>query len=355
MIFPSLALAALAAGCTRQEPIRVYQVPKPHLVYEANHVEDRGPTGPDGQPVEATDRMLAALVPHDRAAWFFKLVGPKDRVTKHEAEFNALLKSLRFAPDAERPQWTAPAGWKELPASGERFATLTIEAGEKPLEVAVSRLMADDGKDPEYLLRNVNRWRAQMSLRAVNHERMVKETETFSIGDRQAVVVRLDGKFGGGPMPPFAASGMRGTSRPGPANPPRAAAKPAITYTTPAGWREAALDQFSQVALEAGEGAQRVRVTITAAAGDVVQNVNRWRDQLGLPSSSPAEIEKGIVAIDVAGRSGHLAEVVGEEETILGAIVPDAGAVWFIKLRGPNAAAKREKEHFVAFVKSIKF
>ena len=60
------------------------------------------------------------------------------------------------------------------------------------------------------------------------------------------------------------------------------------------------------------------------------------------------------VPVTISGKEGQFVEVIGDKETILGAVVVVGEQGWFFKLRGDQAIAAKEKENFLSFVKSVK-
>ena len=378
----AIACAPWLSACNKQEEIRRYQVPKPDAVFAENNVPRRGPTDAAGQPVALTDLMLAAVVRRGEEGWFFKLAGPKEAVAAEEKAFRQFVESVRFAAGSSDPKWDKPEAWQESSGPAPRFATLKIGgsatgSGAKPLELTVSRLPISG---ENYLLPNVNRWRGQMSLGPIRESELAKEIEPLTLkhaaGEKlPAHYVRITGKLStggmGGPMAGPFAGGLSptGGSRisPNAANePPREPAQPQpgaapageLKYKTPDGWAPSQRDAFSRVALEVRDGAAAARVTVSslnAAAGELLPNVKRWRGQVGMPAAADEAIEKEIKPIEIDGQPGHLVELVGPQETILGAIVVAKGQAWFVKLRGPNQLAKREQARFAEFVHSLKF
>ena len=92
----------------------------------------------------------------------------------------------------EQIAWTVPDGWQQMPGKGMRYATLIVEAGDAPLELAVTPLtpMAGD------VLANVNRWRAQLDLAQVEAEQLDTVVKTIPVGERTAHLVTLIGAGG---------------------------------------------------------------------------------------------------------------------------------------------------------------
>jgi hypothetical protein len=108
---------------------------------------------------------------------------------------------------------------------------------------------------------------------------------------------------------------------------------------------------------------QQAELAVTAFPGDVggnLANVNRWRQQLQLAPIAAAELGSALNHIDAGSLHIDLAELLGPAPTdgkirqrVLGAIVPHNGATWFFKLTGPDALVSKEKETFLAFIKTI--
>ncbi len=71
-----VGLAAVFVGCEKRPEIAHYQVAKEAVASDQSAADE---TAGNSEP---TDRMLAAIVPHDGQAWFFKLSGPEAAVSK---------------------------------------------------------------------------------------------------------------------------------------------------------------------------------------------------------------------------------------------------------------------------------
>jgi hypothetical protein len=154
------------------------------------------------------------------------------------------------------------------------------------------------------------------------------------------------------------------------------------TLEAPASWRWVSPnDGVSRYAWDAGEGRGRVRITVSAAGGDLLSNINRWRvQQLGLDRLEASELHQHLKPLKIDQYEGYYVEMMSPEtpvdepsdeaepadpdfpkapkrkppvrEAIYGAIIPAKGHNWFFKLRGPIAAAERERDNFKTFVES---
>lgn len=224
--FASLGWAILIgltiAGCKKPAEITRYQVPKEKAVVTAPPDTGSADTGSpnntdanspgEAQPAASKkpgqDRMLAAIVPRGERAWFFKLAGDADAVGKQAEEFDAVLKSVKFPESAGGdPEWKLPEGWKQLPGSQFRFATLLAPAedGAKPLELTVTTLPWDSANEQGAILSNVNRWRGQVSLADLTADELDKNIREENLPAGKAIFVDLKGTLKeGGMRPPFA-------------------------------------------------------------------------------------------------------------------------------------------------------
>ena len=140
------------------------------------------------------------------------------------------------------------------------------------------------------------------------------------------------------------------------------ASGPSLAWDTPAGWSAGPERPMRKATLlipgeTGGPGAE---LSVTAFPGDVggnLANVNRWRQQLALPPISEAELGAALQHLDVGELHVDLVELAGTgapAQRVLGAIVPYAGATWFFKLSGPDAVVTREKDKFLAFLRSLR-
>ena len=375
--WPPAALAAtvvalLVAGCGPEPKIHKYTVPK--LAVSSSQSAAKPAAG-------TPQTMLGAIVLAGPKAWFFKVAGEPAQVAKVRDPVKEFVRSVSFSKAGEAPRWQLPEGWKEKPGDTFRHATLVIAGAMPPLELAVSSLDHGDTDDTEYVLQNVNRWRGQVSLPPTTGENLAKEVEQFTIGEFPCTWVELTGTsgggmggpFAGGPFAgPFAGGGLPpdhppvagGASSPGKAATRPGASAPQVTYDVPAGWKEVGGGSLRAASFEVLDGEQKLDISVIplaldGPAGDVVENVNRWRGQVGLPKQSAEEMAKGLRALEGQGMQWQVVELAGtgssgDPQTILGAIGKTQTATWYVKLTGPPALAEREKQHFDQFVGSLK-
>ena len=144
-VFTALLLGGAVVGCGEEE-ITVQQVPKgmETIAQDDQQPAKSGQDGPPGPTASAND-------------------------------------PLRI--------WALPEGWRELPTTAPmRLATLMIGDGNEAVEVAITSFPGDVGGD----LANVNRWRGQLGLSAVDPSELEGLLERFTQGVYTGYLVRID-------------------------------------------------------------------------------------------------------------------------------------------------------------------
>jgi hypothetical protein len=350
----SAVVTLIALGCGPAETITQYTIPKPESIQLAAPDSTKAKSA-----VARPERMLGAIVPHGDQTWFFKVSGEPDRVHEQADEFAEFLLSLKFTPQGT-PIWSLPANWKQQSGSGMRFATLIVDPADPPLELTVIALPTVSGDATEQVLANVNRWRGQLSLPAIDQAALPKETRSLSLpGGLNATVVNITGMAKpGGMSPPFASGGL---GRPfGPASAPTSAGEP-FTATAPKDWSPGERREMRKAAFVVEDTSRNEKVEITVIdlardAGDRLANINRWRGQVGLDPITAQQLADAVPKIDIDGVKGDFVELVGlQGETILGVIVDRGDRTWFFKLQGASALANAQQANFQAYVRSVKW
>ena len=140
-----------------------------------------------------------------------------------------------------------------------------------------------------------------------------------------------------------------------------------FVYELPAGWRELEPARFRDLNLAVAD-AQCYMTLLGGAGGGVafeLDNVNRWRGQLGLSpidleayESLPDEDFLGFDAkrIDLSGRfAGGMGSEPIENARLVGVIKAFPKATLTLKFIGPSETVTRELERFDAFLDSLRF
>ncbi|MEX2169385.1 MAG: hypothetical protein WD851_08740 [Pirellulales bacterium] len=340
-------LSCGAVGCRPEEGIRTYTVPK--------EVSQGETAKPQAVGVEATDRMLVAVVPHGEQATFFKLSGPMAQVEDVEADVKKFVESLQIT-GGEPPTWATPDSWREQPGNQFRRATLVVPTGDESLELAVSEMSWQT--TDAYLLANVNRWRGQMALPPLSPGQLEESYETIKLGGTQAIWLDLQGTLSGNGMAPFA--GGRGAPTAPAAEPP--SLELPFEQETPQGWKPMPVVAPRRAAFQVGEAEVTVFdfSTEKPQMASPLANVDRWRGEIGLPPTDESKLAKSAEKVTISGKPGIFVamespEVHEPREATLAAMSERDGQVWFFKLKGPRDTVLAERERFQEWLKSIQF
>ena len=138
-----------------------------------------------------------------------------------------------------------------------------------------------------------------------------------------------------------------------------------VHWKLPQGWLELPPAQMRVGSFSVtGDKDQKAQISIIPLAGTAggdLENVNRWRGQVGLGRVDQAGFEKLIEAVQIAGQPGQLFDLVGtppDEKTqtrMLSAVVHRGGTAWFFKMTGDDALVAGQKPVFIEFLKNISF
>jgi len=148
-----------------------------------------------------------------------------------------------------------------------------------------------------------------------------------------------------------------------PGHPDTSGGAPTLQCKLPAGWQEVPPGQMRVASFRvAGAGGKQADVSVVplpGQAGSDLDNVNRWRGQVGLAPVAAEELPKLAQTVEIAHQEARLYEqagpVAGSGETnrILAAVLRREGVAWFFKMTGDDALVAQQKPGFVEFLKSL--
>jgi hypothetical protein len=326
------------------------------------------------------------------------------RVAKPETTSDHSSHAAATMPDGHpeiqraRPQlsWTLPTGWAEAPASRMSLANFNItDASGQEAQVTVTPLAGLEGKEVAI----VNMWRQQVGQSELSPEEVASQLQPVDIGgapgkmfevtgtaDATARPMRIvtamvhrpdaswfyklqgDAELVEAQKPAFVAflKSVKITDAPAVAPAPGATAVTADSaaaskWNAPADWKAVSPGQM-QVAkfLVPDKDAAKADVTISAfpnSTGGNLANINRWRNQIGLPPASESELAQLTKPLDGKNPDALLVDMTNSSNNrqLIGAIVPRGGQWYFFKLLGDAAAVAPQKEAFTKFVQTSNY
>jgi hypothetical protein len=304
---------SLLLGCGESESITRYEAPKP--------VKVEAPS----------TRTLGAIVPLGDQAWFFKLTGLSVQVATATDSFREFMETVKFNAIGN-PEWPLPEGWRERPGDSIRYRTVLLSTDVNPLEISITRLPLPEGDLDDYLLSNINRWRDQLSLGPLVKEELSRHMETASLdGELPLYLVDFEGQGMGRMtgMPPMASgpgpaagssAGRPAAGRPtgerspgasgegvGGSTSPSGSPESEIAYEAPSHWKDMGAGGFRQASFRVDEGEDSAEVTVIALgpnSGSVLENVNRWRQQVKLEPLATSQLDGETQLIDAQNSQG---------------------------------------------------
>ncbi len=345
-------IAAAIAGCDRQADIKVYRVVKAPL-------EESAAAPSNSMPTNAPSPMS----PHGMAA----ISGNAGAV---------------------------PANWEAQPPSQMRQASFLVK-GDKGAVVDVSLVTL--GASASNVLDNVNRWLGQLGQAPIDSAKLVQMSEHLTTLMGDVTVVDLAGLPAGADpakdgriiaamvgsesgtlffkmrgnaelaeaqKPEFkkwvtaVCSAQKVATQKDDLSMPLNEPKPQIEYKTPAGWTEVPASSMRYASFNAAApNGSKIDISVVTFPGDGgpdSDNVNRWRQQIGLPPISDAQVQELVVPLNGDAEFSTL-DMTSEDSRVIAAWTRRDGRSWFFKMSGPAPALEAEKTKFIEFIRSVQF
>lgn len=330
------------------------------------------------------------------------------RIAKEPVETPAPAQQA-MAPGANtaRPpiRWEKPEAWQDKPGNTMRVGSFTVPGTHgHAVDMAITTFPGDVGGD----LANVNRWRGQIQLPEIgaadlnnaitqldlpagrfllvdlvsdqelmedHHKARIlgawfkqpERTWFFKmVGDDDAVgaqkdtflaflkTVTFDAEAAAKPadtnsLPERTASA---------ADVPPPPSEATLQWTAPADWKPKPLGQMRKgsYSLPAADGSDSdLSITsLSAGANPLLDNINRWRRQIGLGPLTESDIPAQTTTVKQGGLQFTVVDYANNAARVIGAIVYVGDEAWFFKLSGADAAVAQRKPAFLDFLKTVK-
>jgi hypothetical protein len=137
------------------------------------------------------------------------------------------------------------------------------------------------------------------------------------------------------------------------------------TVSTPPSWEPQPLSQMRQASfLVKGDNDELVDISLVslgAAAGNVLDNVNRWLDQLGQPPITEQQLSGvaqrlttalgDVMVVDLAGVPKDVDSA--KDGRIIAAMATTGDSTLFFKMRGNAALAEAQKADFIKWIAAV--
>jgi len=133
-------------------------------------------------------------------------------------------------------------------------------------------------------------------------------------------------------------------------------------WELPSGWQEVPGTgmRFATLVVEAGDPPLEIRVTpLNQAAGDLLENVNRWRGQIGLEPTTAMKVGSMVKSINAGGRPLDFINLTGPATSegpakqILAGILPGSQQIWFFLMMDNASRVSRHAAEVEAFLGTV--
>lgn len=388
----AVALVTSATGCRQADSITVYEIPKSRSgldgIRDAAVAPSAGSASANANaavPTNEPSRIVVALFEKPDATWFFKISGDPEDVESARSLWEPYINEVTFedSADGPLPKLRVPEGWKRGKEAPFRYATL--EMPDTDLTIAVSRL---GGRQD--LLTNVNRWRtSQLSLDAATTKTLGDNLKKQTGADGEYLLFDQTGTSAGQSMGgPFmraqaaakAAAAANPVTKDGPnstivdaeasdssasapkAVPPTTAPpSPLFDLTPPDGFTPGKTSPMVVARfLREQDGAKaQISVVPLTAINQWNDNVNFWRQAVGLESMDDEQIASETESVTVSSMEGKRIELIdgetAESQAIIGVMVKKDEFAWFFKLSGNRDLVRESEPAFDQFLQNFEF
>lgn len=133
----------------------------------------------------------------------------------------------------------------------------------------------------------------------------------------------------------------------------------------PQGWEPAPKGDFRiESFVVKGTGDKKAEISVIPLpnmGGNLLDNVNRWRSQVGQKPLSIEDLGKAGTPVKVGGEDGKLYEVAGdsvekdEPTRVLGVVVDRSGTGWYFKMIGDDKLVAAQKQNFLKYIEGYDF
>lgn len=361
-------------------------------------------------------RMIAAILPQQDQAWFFKIMGRESAVDSIDDTFRQFVENIEFE-DGKPNLDSIPSDWRKGADRTMRFASYDINTPAQQLDLSISQL-SRMGDWSELVAMNVNRWRKQVGLAESQEKWASAETMTWSgskldeFADAPAIWVDVTGSAADAGPPMMAGGAPFGSMAGGPetsrtavaasdphaglprdaqeaieqakasgasmpaarekafpkesasASPPKS--DPALDFDRPEGWRDGQMKIMRMAAFNAGPEESSAEITVISAGGDLRGNVARWMGQVEGGQPNDADVDQALESAEkltVAGRDAQRFILHPKDKSednqassIDATIVPlENDFSLFIKMVGPSDVIADQDEAMRSFLKSLQY
>ncbi|MBI4248660.1 MAG: hypothetical protein HY611_04085 [Elusimicrobia bacterium] len=138
-----------------------------------------------------------------------------------------------------------------------------------------------------------------------------------------------------------------------------------VAWKAPSGWKEEPASGMRRASFSVqgddGLAADVSVVNLPGSAGGLLQNINRWREQIALPPLSEKELASHLQKTASAAGTVQWVDFVSSaplegkhKRRVLAAVLEQSGQSWFFKMSGDDPAVAAGRPDFIRFLESLR-
>jgi hypothetical protein len=363
LVLSLVASAGWLAGCDKDDQIRVYDAPKdPPAVERARPIAWQLPAGWQ----EVADPMAGGQF------------GRFATIQVSDSDPNLLLSVNRVSASSmvsNLNRWEGQLGLQPTPETEAAKKVTTFEAAGHPgfiVDLTGTKTNEKSNtKTPARMLAalvNSDGGEAWSFKLEGPPDKVAPQASSFGAFVRSVTFPGHDHSASADPH-----GGVAPTTGPAPTAQDQAAAGDGKSYkltkfTTPSGWVQDPTERMMRSAtFFVGTGNDKAEVIISKLRvngfGSMLNNVNRWRREVGLPETADEHKETfaesqvagaSAIVFDFDGSKAPGADATAAKRSYV-AMLAKGADVWFIKLIGPAKTVTDQRANFDAFLQSLQF
>jgi hypothetical protein len=135
-------------------------------------------------------------------------------------------------------------------------------------------------------------------------------------------------------------------------------------WSKPSGWKELPATQFRKVNFSFGPNGEGECYLSSSSGGGVVENLNRWRAQMGQPELTAEQVTE-LPVKTLFGAPGRFIDISGtftgaggaepkSDYRLLGVVYSEGNTTVTVKMTGPAPLVEAEKGNFDTFCASLR-
>ncbi len=125
-----------------------------------------------------------------------------------------------------------------------------------------------------------------------------------------------------------------------------------LKWNAPSSWDKKQAEGMRQGSYEV-DSVDISLIRLKGSAGGDLANVNRWRQQIGLPPWDEATLKAQTDIVSSPAGKIKVVEFSNSKQRIVAATLPFGEVTWFVKMIGSDEVVAKERKRFIQFLETL--